>query len=335
MPYPDGSTWQILGLVLGGVAVGLVAFVAALPRIVRPFLALVLKVRYDLRAVGLEHLPRTGPVLVVSNHVTWFDGFFLAATLPRPATALVNAGVFRLPVVGFLARRCGLLSIPYSGPKGQRAGIESARGALDRGLLLVIFPEGQLTRTGFLGPFHRGLEVIHAGREGVPVLPVYLDNLWGSLLSYSEGRCLTKWPRGWRRTIVVAFGPAIGPPVTTFRARQAVQAAGVIARGRLPREPKLPEPIDHQIPHLDHPTLGPLTGSARDVAHDGLVQPGMKPGTVGHPLPGVAIRAVDESGRDLPADAEGRLQAQVPGRVDWVDLERRGRLDRDGFVTLN
>src|SRR4051794_20693635 len=85
-----------VGAVLGLVALALVAWVAALPWIVQPFLRLLLWLRYDIRKVGLENLPEAGPVLIASNHVSWYDGFFLAAALPRRATALVNAGVFRL-----------------------------------------------------------------------------------------------------------------------------------------------------------------------------------------------------------------------------------------------
>jgi acyl-coenzyme A synthetase/AMP-(fatty) acid ligase len=77
-----------------------------------------------------------------------------------------------------------------------------------------------------------------------------------------------------------------------------------------------------------------LTGSALDV-HDpeaGVHQPGQKPGSVGLPLPGIAIQAVDDSGQPFLADSEGKLQALVPGQAGWVDLGMRGKLDRDGFV---
>ena len=332
----EPSFWTTVGIMLGVVTLGLVGFVAALPWIVQPFLRMVLFVRYDIRRVGLENLPRTGPVLLASNHVSWFDGFFLAASLPRPGTAMVNAGVFGLPMVGFLARRCGLISVPYSGPKAQRAAIETCRKVLDEGRLLGIFPEAQLTRNGMTGPFHRGLEVILSKRDDVPVIPVYLDNVWGSVMSYSDGKFVWKKPRGWRRTVVVAFGPAVASPVTAFTVRQAVLIQGVKARAALGWTPRRPEPIDPALPHFDHPDLGPLTGSAADI-HDlaaAFHQIGQKPGSIGHPLPGVAIRTIDDAGNALPPDTEGRLQALVPDRPDWSDLNRRGRIDRDGFVTL-
>ena len=127
------------------------------------------------------------------------------------------------------------------------------------------------------GTFHRGLEVILAKRDNVPVIPVYLDNVWGSVMSFSEGCFVWKRPQGWRRTIVVAFGPPVEPPVTAFSVRQAVLVQGVKARAVLPRPPKRPEPIDPNLPHFDHPKFGPLTGSAADI--HALV--------VGHALTGI------------------------------------------------
>ncbi len=331
-----GSILGVIGIVAAIAVVGLIGFVLVLPWIVQPLLRVVLWFRYDLKPIGITNIPRTGPVLIASNHVTWFDGFFLAATLPRRGTAVVSAGIFSLPVIGFLATRCGLIPVPYKGPKAQRAAIETCREALDSGKALAIFPESQLSRNGLTGPFFRGLEVILAKRDDVPVIPVYLDNGWGSLMSHSDGKFLWKWPQGWRRTIIVAFGRPVNPPITAFQVRQAVMIEGVTARTALTVPPRRPEPILASLPHFDHPTLGPLTGSALDVNFPELAvfQPGQKPGSVGIPLPGIAIRAVDEANQPLLADQEGRLEALVPGQSGWVGLDRRGKLDRDGFVYL-
>jgi acyl-[acyl-carrier-protein]-phospholipid O-acyltransferase/long-chain-fatty-acid--[acyl-carrier-protein] ligase len=205
-------------LFLTMIVAGVGLFVFALPWIVQPFLRTMLFARYHLKVIGRENIPKTGPVLLVSNHISWFDGFFLAATLPRKGTALMNANVFGWPVIGYLARRCGLISVPFHGPKAQRVAIEACRKILDDGGLLGIFPEAQLCRTGMTGAFHRGFEVILAKREHVAVVPVYLDNVWGSLMSFSGGRFFKKWPKGWRRTVVISYGPPSGPGRGSSRA---------------------------------------------------------------------------------------------------------------------
>ncbi len=327
--------WALIGIVAGALALAVAAWVIALPWIVQPFVRLMLLPRYRLKRVDLDNLPKTGPVLLVSNHVSWFDGFFLAASLPRKGTALVNAGFFRLPVLGYLARRSGLIPIPYSGPRAQRAAIETARQALDGGKVMGIFPEGQLSRNGLTAPFHRGVELILSGREDVAVVPVFLDNVWGSIFSFSGGRFFRKWPRGLRRTVVIRFGPPLPGPWTTFAIRQAVLASGVKAFEARPAGVPPLATIDPSLPRYDHPELGPLTGSAADVTLDGSTQVGHKDGTVGLPLPGVAIRAVDAQGLPLAAEADGRLQALLPNRGDWVDLGVQGQVGKDGFVTLH
>ncbi|MDR3638045.1 MAG: 1-acyl-sn-glycerol-3-phosphate acyltransferase [Isosphaeraceae bacterium] len=319
----------ILAIVLAGFGV-----IAALPWLVQPLLRALLWTRYRIIVRGLENLPRDGPALIAANHVTWYDGFFLAATCPRRGRALVNGDYVRFPVIRQLTRWVGLIPVPFSGPRAQRAMIQACRDALDRGEVVAIFPEGQLSRNGLTGTFHRGLEVILSGREHVPVVPVFLDNLWGSLLSYSGGRFLKKWPQGWRRTVVVVYGPPVPLPVTAFRVRQAVLEASVRAFEQRPVPVRPLETIDPSLPRLEHPALGPLTGSTADFDQGGVRHLGQRPGSVGRPLPGVALRAVDEQGRPLPEDVVGRLHALAAGHADWRDTGLRGSIDRDGFVRI-
>ncbi|MHC5538248.1 1-acyl-sn-glycerol-3-phosphate acyltransferase [Singulisphaera rosea] len=325
--------WLVVGL-SGGVATAIVVY-ACLPWLIQPWLRLVLSLRYRIRVEGLEHLPLTGPVLVAANHVTWIDGFVIAASAPRRGRFLINAQYVGWPIVRNLARRVGLIPVPFSGPRAIRTSITLAREALDRGEAVALFPEAQLTRTGLLGPFYRGLEVILQGRETVPVVPVYLDNLWGSLFSFSGGRFLRKRPEGWRRTIHVVYGPPIPTPVNVFNVRQALLEAGVRAYSR--REPRSIRPletVDPLRPRFNHPTLGPLTGATANFERDGIHQTGEKPDSVGHPLPGVALRVVDGDGQPLPPEESGRVEALVQGLSGWTDANARGFLDRDGFLFL-
>jgi 1-acyl-sn-glycerol-3-phosphate acyltransferase len=328
MSWPSWA-WWLLGIVLG-----LTGFVAALPWIVQGVFRVLLWPRYGFVVVGREHVPKTGPALLASNHVSWIDGFILAALCPRNGKALINASYIDRPILRWVARRAGLIPVPTRGPHGQRAAIEAVRAAFDRGEVVGIFPEAQLSRNGLTGPFYRGIEVMMKGREDVPVVPVFLDNLWGSVFSFSGGRFFRKWPKGWRRRVVIVFGPPLPPPITAFAVRQGVLAAGVRAIEHRPATADIPETINLALPHLDHPELGRLTVSTADYHKDDVHQIGQKPGTVGQAAPGVALRAVDDEGTPLPPEQVGRLQALQPGRPDWVETGVRGRIDRDGFVTL-
>ena len=80
------------------------------------------------------------------------------------------------------------------GSKEIKAALEAARQALNRGELVGIFPEGGMTPSGLLQSFRPGLMRVLEGTE-VPVIPVYLDELWGSVFSYHGGQYSWQWPR--------------------------------------------------------------------------------------------------------------------------------------------
>jgi 1-acyl-sn-glycerol-3-phosphate acyltransferase len=326
----------IAAMILATLAVFAIAFYVALPWIIRPLVRLLLWPRYSLKVVGAEHVPLDGPAILAVNHVSWIDGFVLAATSPRSGKVLVSTLYIGFPILKQLAIRSGMIPVPVTGPKGHRAVIEAARGVLARGDLLALFPEAQISRTGVPGVLYRGIELILRGHENVPVIPVALDNIWGSVFSFSEGRFFKKRVKGWRRRIGVAYGPPVPPPVDVVSIRRAMVETSVTAfelRSAVDRA-NLPETLDPCLPRWHHPTLGLLAASAPDFDRGWVKQLGAKPLSVGQAVPGVAIRAVDELGQAIPDDRPGHLQARIAGHPNWIDTNQRGHVDRDGFVFI-
>ena len=94
--------------------------------------------------------------------------------------------------------------------KHARSAIRAATEQIAAGEVVCLFPEGQLTRSGTLLRLRRGYELI-AQHAGAPVVPVWLDRLWGSIFSFQGGRFFTKWPRKIPYNVTVAFGKALSP----------------------------------------------------------------------------------------------------------------------------
>ena len=175
---------------------------------------------FRVRATGIEHLPMQGGCLLVCNHLSYADSLVLAAALPRRPRYLVHRDYANLPVLGFFLRAAG--AIPISSDDRRRAlmaSLDAAVALAAAGELVVIFPEGKLSRSGTTDTFHAGLERI-AARAQVPVIPAWMEGLWGGLWSVAPRRRLNL------QAVLVRLGPALPSTVSAAEARQAVMKLG-------------------------------------------------------------------------------------------------------------
>jgi len=220
----------------------------AVKLVLLPFAHLV----YKVRAVGGERVPRSGPALLVCNHVSFVDAFLVTMACPRVPRFLMYRPYYEVPVVHWLFRAMGV--IPVSEKDGPRAIAESfnaARAALDRGEVVCIFAEGEISRHGQLLRFKKGFERVIEGRE-VPVVPVHLDQVWGSIFSFSEGKVLFKVPRRIPYPVTVSFGTPLPASSDAFAVRQAILELGAADfRFRLERAPSLGRAFAREA--LGHP----------------------------------------------------------------------------------
>ncbi len=178
---------------------------------------------YRLRVHGLENLPATGPALLVCNHVSHIDSILLLASQKRRLRFLVWAPYLRIPLVKYVLRLANVIPVdPTSGPRAILQSLRNASDALAQGEVICIFAEGCITRTGFLLPFHRGFEQI-VKRCPAPIVPVCLDNVWGSVFSYERGRFFWKLPNCLPYPISIAFGKPLPPTATAVEVREAIQ----------------------------------------------------------------------------------------------------------------
>lgn len=195
----------------------------------RLILVILTNTLYRLRIVGEEHIPQSGGALLVPNHVSFIDGVLLIASLDRPVRFVVDAQYAELPVFKPFMKALGV--IPISSHGGLRVILQALReagSALDRGDLVCIFPEGQITRTGTLLPFRRGFERIVKGRT-IPIIPVHLDRVWGSIFSFNRGRFLWKFPEQLPYPVTVSFGAPLPPTTSVHELRGTIRQLGEAA----------------------------------------------------------------------------------------------------------
>src|SRR6266568_4340613 len=160
---------------------------------------------YRVRSLGLEHLP-SGGFLLLSNHITWVDAIVLQLACPRPIRYIIDREFYDKPFLRPFLRivRC----IPIE-PRHSRSAIRAASEQIAAGEIVCLFPEGQLERAGTLLRLRRGYELI-AHYAKAPVVPVWLDRLWGSIFSFQGGKFFRKWPKEIPYRVTVAFGRPLG-----------------------------------------------------------------------------------------------------------------------------
>ncbi|HEY1350063.1 MAG TPA: lysophospholipid acyltransferase family protein [Ktedonobacteraceae bacterium] len=118
---------------------------------------------------GREHMPPEGPVLLVANHLTWYDPLLLGVIFSRRLWFLAKIEIFRLPFVGLGCRLTG--QIPVHRGESDRAALEQALAYLRQGRAVTIFPEGAVEQHEHLLAAHTGVAML-ALRSGAPILPV-------------------------------------------------------------------------------------------------------------------------------------------------------------------
>jgi acyl-[acyl-carrier-protein]-phospholipid O-acyltransferase / long-chain-fatty-acid--[acyl-carrier-protein] ligase len=184
---------------------------------------------YRLDLKGNENIPAHGGALLTPNHASLVDAVLVIAATDRPIRFLMFKGIYDHPLVKPFAKM--LKIIPIASDQAPRELIHSLRAAseaLRNGEVVCIFPEGEITRIGQMLPFRRGFERIIKGID-VPIIPVNIEGIWGSIFSFTRGHFLWKWPRTIPYPVRITFGAPLPSTATAPEVRQAVQQLGVDA----------------------------------------------------------------------------------------------------------
>jgi acyl-[acyl-carrier-protein]-phospholipid O-acyltransferase/long-chain-fatty-acid--[acyl-carrier-protein] ligase len=222
----DQFHWNAAMIIL---ALGVLMLVGSAILIVRmplPIVRFVLwgitMILFRVRFEGRENIPRTGPALLISNHISYADAPFVGCIIrSRNIHFLMWQPIFDAPVVNYFFRLLQSIPIDERSPKGTIRALRAAREQLLRGDLVGIFPEGSISHSGEVEPFQRGFERI-VKDTGAPLVPVHIDGLYGHPLSCKGGAPFRSWQKLWRPSVTVRIGPPLCGPVTGDELRQAV-----------------------------------------------------------------------------------------------------------------
>jgi len=160
---------------------------------------------YRIHVSHQKRIPAIGGALLLPNHVSFVDAFFISASCPRPVRFVMDETFMANPAIRWFVSIFDTVTIRRDQP---REAIRITIDALKQGDLVCLFPEGQLTRTGTLSELRRGFELI-ARKAGHPLIPMWVDGSWGSVFSFERGRFFKKWPYQLPYGVSVAFGEEI------------------------------------------------------------------------------------------------------------------------------
>jgi acyl-[acyl-carrier-protein]-phospholipid O-acyltransferase / long-chain-fatty-acid--[acyl-carrier-protein] ligase len=188
---------------------------------VRSILWLFTHTVYRIKVVGAENVPVRGPALLVSNHVSFVDAFMIGATMPHLVRFMLHREYYDNKWLNWFFRLMHAIPVSATNRRDIVESLKRARNELDKGHVVCIFAEGAICRTGHLLPFKRGFEKIVESKD-IPIIPVHLDQLWGSIFSFKEGRFFWKWPKQFSYPVTVSFGAPLPANASVTQVRNAV-----------------------------------------------------------------------------------------------------------------
>lgn len=172
---------------------------------------------YRVKKEGLEKIPDEGAVILAANHISFVDPLIIGGCVRRPVRFVMYYKIYQIPVLNFVFRTAR--AIPIAGRNEDREMFDQAfremEKAIEDGDVLCIFPEGQITTTGEFNPFRPGIMRLIESRPA-PVMPVALQNLWGSMFSRKGGPAFFKLPRKLFANIGFVLGDPIPPEQVTL-----------------------------------------------------------------------------------------------------------------------
>lgn len=185
--YYDLDPLKTIYLILAIIIIGTLYTIYKLPQsLILLFLKLVVGLRYRLEVDGIKNIPSSGGVLLLGNHISWIDWAIILMAVPREVKFVMDKTIYSKWYLTWILKifKC----IPISNASSKST-IQIIAKELDKGSVVVVFPEGSITRNGHLGEFKKGFEkVLELTTTDVKIVPFYIRGLWQSMFSRANNK---------------------------------------------------------------------------------------------------------------------------------------------------
>ena len=244
--------WLIV-LAATAVVVAVVALLCS-PRAMLKFVAGILSHTFlRVRIYGAEHIPNSGPVLLVSNHVSVLDMLMLQSICHNRVRFMVRAELVDFLPIKFIFWYLGVIRVPSARhPREMRAFFNRIKSHLKRGETMCLFPEGGISGNGNLMRFRSGVEPLMPENAEVSILPVRIGMLHGRLFTFQGNKLHFNWPKRLPVNYSITVGEPVEPNLTPFQLRQKISELGAITE-RLPQPGELPFHTSFALRAKRHP----------------------------------------------------------------------------------
>jgi len=153
------------------------------------------KLLWKISYIDTANIPKTGPLIIASNHASHLDPPLIGAGVPRKVTFIAKQELFSVPFVGWWMKQIGQISVARGG--GGKEALATAEEVLRNDGCIIIFPEGTRTKSGRMQRGRTGVAVL-ALRTGAPVIPAAVE---GTFEAFGHGKKIPKPGR-----VTVQFG---------------------------------------------------------------------------------------------------------------------------------
>ncbi len=336
-----------------------------LKMVLKTFVGLIFKVHLK----GLEKLKENKKGgFIVSNHVSMLDAIIIATFFPHTVRFVMHKKVYNSWYFSWFFKILKMIPIGDNNNKTDLSLFEeTCKKAIEKGEYVCIFPEGQITRNGQLGGFKKGIEHLVKSIDST-VIPVHLDNFIGTPLSFKIGTSKTYSFSfsNWRKNVFINFGEPLEEKLSSFQLRQkvkelevdnfAIRCTNILNISKDAHFEMLVESLKSMLPinefelavqrlkliyqrivnRLELLIVETQNYKVTDISGKTYTILGSKINTLGKPIVGVAIKTVNDFGKELEVNQFGRLyiKSVIINANHWVDTNFYGSIDEDGFVKI-